>query len=87
MGTKAARSQLWIISSVSTPSALTLYPIGCNAQVLNPYYTLLGIKLKLASIATLQYSLNIAFPIEDFPTQYGNMPCSSEHSKLCFGAP
>ena len=32
-------------------------------------YTLSGIKLKLASIATLQYSLNIAFTIKDFPTQ------------------
>jgi hypothetical protein len=31
------------------------------------FYTLSGIKLKLASIATLQYSLNIAFTIEDFP--------------------
>ena len=43
LGTKAARSQLCIISSVSAPSTLTLYPIGCNTQVLNPYYTLSGI--------------------------------------------
>ena len=33
------------------------------------FYTLSGIKLKLASIATLQYSFNIAFTIEDFSTQ------------------
>ena len=32
-------------------------------------YTLSGIKLKLATIATLQYSLNIAFTIKDFSTQ------------------
>ena len=32
-------------------------------------YTLSGIKLKLATIATLQYSFNITFTIEDFPTQ------------------
>ena len=42
-GTKAVRSQLCIISSVRTPSALTLYHIRCNTQVLNPYYTLSGI--------------------------------------------
>ena len=32
-------------------------------------YTLSGIKLKLATIAALQYSLNIAFTIKDFSTQ------------------
>ena len=32
-------------------------------------YTLSGIKSKLATIAALQYSFNIAFTIENFPTQ------------------
>ena len=40
LGTKAARSQLCIISSVSVSFTLIIYPIGCNLQVLNPYYTL-----------------------------------------------
>ena len=55
LGTKAARSQLCIISSVSVSFTLIMYPIGYN--------------LKLATIATLQYSLNVAFTIEDFSTQ------------------
>ena len=33
------------------------------------FYTLSGIKLKLASIVTLQYSLNVAFLIKDFSTE------------------
>ena len=48
-------------------------------------YTLSGIKLKLASIATLQYSLNIAFTKEDFSTQLA-MRSSSEnkpHTHSC----
>ena len=33
------------------------------------FYALSGIKLKLATIAALQYLLNIAFTIEDFSTK------------------
>ena len=33
------------------------------------FYTLSGIKLKLTTIAALQYSFNIAFTIKDFPAQ------------------
>ena len=43
LGTKTARSQLCIISSVSVSFTLIIYPIGCNLQVLNPYYTSSGI--------------------------------------------
>ena len=39
-------------------------------------YTQSGIKLELASIAALQYSLNIAFTIKDFSPswRYGKTP-------------
>lgn len=60
-----------------------LYPIGCKYNENFPiytlsgiillfrrvFYTLSGIELKLATITVLQYSLNIAFTIEDFSTQ------------------
>ena len=60
-----------------------LYPIGCKYNesfslytlsgiILLFYdvlYTLSGIKLKLATIATLQYTFNIALTIKDFSSQ------------------
>ena len=60
----------YTLSGANIVKVFSFYTLsGIILSFLYIFYTLSGIKSKLATIATLQYSLNIAFPIEDFTSE------------------